>query len=117
MLYFSALMCYCVIITVKPGGYMEKFNKESVERFFNIVLNLSSVEECYKFFEDICTVKELQDMGQRLDVAMMLSDGKNYNVISSEVGASSATISRVNKCLMYGSGGYDLAIKKIKSGK
>ncbi len=95
---------------------MEKFNKQSVERFFNVVLGLESVDECYKFFEDICTVKELQDMGQRLDVALMLSEGKNYNVISAEVGASSATISRVNKCLMYGSGGYELAIGKIKSG-
>ncbi len=110
-------MCYCDSITAKAGEKMEKFNKESVERFFNVVLHLESVDECYKFFEDICTVKELQDLGQRLDVAMMLSDGKNYNVISGEVGASSATISRVNKCLMYGSGGYDLAIKKVKSGK
>ncbi len=96
---------------------MEKFNKQSVERFFNVILKLDSIEECYKFFEDICTVKELQDMGQRLDVALMLSEGKNYNVISNEVGASSATISRVNKCLMYGSGGYGFAIKKIRGEK
>lgn len=96
---------------------MEKFNTESVERLFDVVLNLNSIEECYKFFEDICTVKELQDLAQRLDVALMLSEGKNYNVISNEVGASSATISRVNKCLMYGSGGYESAIKKIKGGK
>ncbi len=96
---------------------MEKFNKTSVERFFSVILNLKSTEECYKFFEDICTVKELQDMGQRLDVAIMLSEGKNYNLISSEIGASSATISRVNKCLMYGSGGYNLALEKIKGDK
>lgn len=93
---------------------MEKFNKESVEQFFKVILSLNSIDECYKFFEDICTVKELQDMGQRLDIALMLSEGKNYNVVSEEVGASSATISRVNKCLMYGCGGYGLAIKKIK---
>ncbi len=96
---------------------MEKFNKESVEKFFNVILNLETVEECYKFFEDLCTVKELQDMGQRLDVALLLEEGNNYNVISSKVGASSATISRVNKCLMYGSGGYNLAIKKIRGEK
>lgn len=96
---------------------MEKFNTASVERLFDVILKLETVDECYKFFEDICTVKELQDLAQRLDVALMLSDGKNYNLISSEVGASSATISRVNKCLMYGSGGYESAIKKIKGGK
>ncbi len=96
---------------------MEKFNKQSVEQLFNVILSLNSVEECYKFFEDICTVKELQDMGQRLDIALLLNEGKNYNVVSEEVGASSATISRVNKCLMYGSGGYNLAINKIKGEK
>jgi TrpR-related protein YerC/YecD len=96
---------------------MEKFDKQSIERFFNVILNLNTVDECYKFFEDVCTVKELQDMGQRLDVALMLNQGKNYNVISAEVGASSATISRVNKCLMYGTGGYALAIKKLKGEK
>ncbi len=93
---------------------MEKFNTQSVERLFDVILKLNSVEECYKFFEDICTVKELRDLAQRLDVAVMLSEGKNYNLISSEVGASTATISRVNKCLMYGSGGYVEAINKIK---
>lgn len=96
---------------------MEKFNKESLERLFNVILNLDSVEECYKFFEDICTVKELQDLAQRLDVALMLNQGKNYNLISSEVGASSATISRVNKCLLYGNGGYEQAIKKLNGEK
>ncbi len=96
---------------------MEKFNKQSVEQLFNVILSLNSVEECYKFFEDICTVKELQDMGQRLDIALLLNEGKNYNIVSEEVGASSATISRVNKCLMYGSGGYNLAINKIKGEK
>ncbi len=96
---------------------MEKFNKESLERLFSVILNLDSVEECYKFFEDICTVKELQDLAQRLDVALMLNQGKNYNLISSEVGASSATISRVNKCLLYGNGGYEQAIKKLQGDK
>lgn len=96
---------------------MEKFNTQSIERFFDVVLKLESIEECYKFFEDICTVKELQDLAQRLDVALMLSEGKNYNLISSEVGASSATISRVNKCLLYGNGGYQTAIKKLNESK
>ena len=96
---------------------MEKFNTQSIERFFDVVLKLESIDECYKFFEDICTVKELQDLAQRLDVALMLSEGKNYNLISNEVGASSATISRVNKCLLYGNGGYQTAIKKLNQSK
>ena len=96
---------------------MEKFNTESIERLFKVVLELGSIEECYKFFEDICTVKELQDLAQRLDIAIMLDEGKNFNLISSEVGASSATISRVNKCLMYGNGGYKTAINKLKGVK
>ncbi len=96
---------------------MQKFNTESIERLFKVILELGSVDECYKFFEDICTVKELQDLAQRLDIALMLSEGKNFNLISSEVGASSATISRVNKCLMYGNGGYQTAINKLKGDK
>ena len=96
---------------------MEKFNTESLERLFTVILNLESIEDCYKFFEDVCTVKELQDLAQRLDVAVMLNEGKNYNVISAEVGASSATISRVNKCLLYGNGGYESALNKLKKQK
>ena len=96
---------------------MEKFNKASVEQFFDVILKLETIEECYKFFEDVCTVKEIQDLAQRLDIAVMLSEKSNYNLISQTVGASSATIGRVNKCLMYGSGGYNLAIDKIKGDK
>ncbi len=95
---------------------MGKFNSVSMDRLFDVILHLESVEDCYKFFEDICTVKEMQDMAQRLDIALMLSEGKNYTSILEEVGASSATISRVNRCLMYGRGGYVEAIKKIKEG-
>lgn len=96
---------------------MQKFKTESIERLFKVILELGSVDECYEFFEDVCTVKELQDLAQRLDIAVMLEEGKNFIQISSEVGASSATISRVNKCLMYGNGGYKKAIEIIKNKK
>ena len=78
-------------------------------------MKLESVEECYRFFEDVCTVKEIRDIAQRLDVATMLSEGKNYQEITSLTGASTATISRVNKCLQYGSGGYTDIIEKMKT--
>lgn len=77
------------------------------------MLNLESIEECYDFFEDLCTIKELQDMSQRLDTAIMLNKGMNYQTISKEVGVSTATISRVSKCLNYGNGGYATAIERL----
>ena len=73
---------------------------------FEAVLSLENIEECAAFFEDICTSKELQDLTQRLAVAQMLHDGEKYQAIEEKTGASTATISRVNKCLNYGSGGY-----------
>ncbi len=86
---------------------------ELTEQFFKSVIRLGSVEECMNFFEDICTIKEIQDMSQRLQVAILLNKGKSYQEILSETGVSTATISRVNKCLNYGSGGYRKAIQKI----
>ena len=71
-------------------------------------------QECAAFFEDICTIKELQDMSQRLAVAEMLDDGEKYQSIGDATGASTATISRVNKCLNYGSGGYRVVLKRLK---
>jgi TrpR-related protein YerC/YecD len=74
---------------------------------------LETEEECYKLFEDICTVKELEAISQRLEVASQLSAGKNYNTVSENTGASSATISRVNKCLLYGDGGYQMVLERM----
>ena len=91
---------------------MEKFSIKAFDDFFNAILKLNDVEECRKFFEDVCTIKELQDISQRLEVAKLLKDGKNYQEVSKATGASTATISRVNKCLNYGSGGYGLVIEK-----
>jgi len=93
---------------------MEKMDTPSVKRLIGAVLKLKTEEECYNFFEDICTIKEIQDMSQRLEVAYMLSQNKSYIEISKETGASTATISRVNKCLNYGRGGYKTVLKKIK---
>lgn len=92
---------------------MDCLHTESVEKLFRVILNLETVEECYDFFEDICTIKELLDIAQRLEVAGMLNEGKNYMEITGKTGASTATISRVNKCLVYGNG-YKKALAKAE---
>lgn len=93
---------------------MSPLRNESVERLFRAILNLESIEECYEFFEDICTIKELFDISQRLDVAMLLDEGIKYQDIANRVGASTSTISRVNKCYLYGAGGYRKALDRLK---
>lgn len=92
---------------------MVNLHSASIDRLFEAILNLKTTEDCYKFFEDVCTIKELQDMAQRLDVAFLLTEGMNYQKISQQVNVSTATISRVSKCLNYGSGGYRSAIEQI----
>jgi TrpR-related protein YerC/YecD len=89
---------------------MENFSIKAFDELFEAVLKLDDIKECRNFFEDVCTIKELQDMTQRLEVAKLLSKGKNYQEISKATGASTATISRVNKCLVYGKGGYKSVI-------
>ncbi len=95
---------------------MEKDYSKEVYKLFEAVVGLKTVDECAAFFEDICTIKELQDISQRLQVAEMLNEGKNYQEISKETGASTATICRVNKCLVYGSGGYRTVLGESKKG-
>ncbi len=87
---------------------------DSIDRLFEAVMGLDSLEECYKFFEDLCTVKELRDMSQRLEAAILLYEGKNYLDIAEKVGISTATISRVSRCVNYGTGGYKAAIERLK---
>ena len=89
-------------------------HNESLDRLFQSFLNLESMEECYAYFEDLCTVKELSDMSQRLDTAILLSEGNSYQQILEQVDISTATIGRVSKCLNYGTGGYKNAIEKLK---
>lgn len=93
---------------------MHQIESASVERLFEVISKLESKEECRRFFEDICTVRELLDMAQRLDVAIYLSRGVNYQTISQQVNVSTATISRVSRCLNYGSGGYRDALQKLQ---
>ena len=83
--------------------------------FFEAILAIENVQECAAFFEDVCTIKEIQDISQRYAVARMLDNGEKYQSIEEATGASTATISRVNKCLTYGSGGYRTALKKAKN--
>ena len=84
---------------------------------YKAILSLETVEECMKFFDDLCTVSEILAMEQRYHVASCLDDGMIYNEILAETGASSATISRVNRSLQYGSGGYEIVFSRIKEQK
>lgn len=93
--------------------YKSKFSTKDIDDLFNAILKLESLEESYRFFEDLCTIKEVQDMSQRLKVAKLLEQGMPYQQIAQKTKASSATISRVNKSLTYGAEGYKLILKKI----
>ncbi len=94
---------------------MANFRSESIDRLFSVILKLENVDDCYNFFEDVCTIKEIQDMAQRLEVAISLDNGQNYQEIAKNTSVSTATISRVSKCLNYGSGGYKKAIEQLKN--
>lgn len=91
---------------------MAEYYSESLDRLLKVILRLKDLEEAYDFFSDVCTIKELQDMAQRLDAAFLLAAGENYQNISKQVGISTATISRVSRALNYGRGGYKRAIEK-----
>ncbi|HHU64411.1 MAG TPA: hypothetical protein GXZ32_09475 [Clostridiales bacterium] len=93
--------------------YNSKLKDEYIDRLFAGILLLKNQEECYRFFEDICTVKELKSLAQRLEVARMLKNQKTYNEIAQKTGASTATISRVNRCLTYGANGYNLVLQRL----
>jgi len=92
---------------------LKKLNDRSIDQLFEAILTLKDVEECYVFFDDLCTVNEIQSLSQRLEVARMLGKGNTYNQIESETGASTATISRVKRCLNYGNDGYKLALERL----
>ena len=93
---------------------MDKLRNEETDLFFKCVLELKTLDECYDFFEDACTIKELQSIAQRVKVAKMLSEGKVYTDIANETGASTATISRVGRSLNYGKDGYALIFSRVK---
>lgn len=96
---------------------MDKLRSEETDNLFRAVMTLKSIDECYAFFEDICTVNEIISLSQRLQVAKLLDEKKNYQEISKETGASTATIGRVSKCLSYGSDGYKLVLERLKNTK
>lgn len=96
---------------------MKKLKNKDVDALFEAILSLKTVEECYSFFEDACTIKEILEIAQRLKAAKMLRAGVNYAEISKETGMSTATISRVNKCLEYGNGGYNIVLDRLNEDK
>ena len=93
--------------------YESKLKSEDMDRLFEAMLTMKTVEECYMFFEDLCTISELNSIAQRFKVAQLLKDKHTCRDISTQTGASTATISRVNRCLLYGTGGYGMALKRL----
>ena len=92
----------------------KKIRTEAVDYLFSAILSLKDKEECYTFFEDVCTINELLSLSQRFEVAEMLRNKVTYTEISERTGASTATISRVNRCLQYGNDGYSLVLDRLK---
>lgn len=93
--------------------YISKIKDDMIDELFEAILLLKNNEECYRFFEDVCTINEIKELAQRFIVAKMLKDKKTYNEIVEKTKASTATISRVNRCLNYGADGYKLVLERI----
>ena len=92
---------------------MHKFNNEAIEKFYEAILSLENIQECKLFFDDVCTIQELDSIAQRLEVARLLSQGKSYAEINQVTGASTATICRVSKAMERGKGGYKLILERV----
>lgn len=92
---------------------IDKLRGEQVDQLFDAILSLETREECYRFFDDLATMGEIQSLSQRLQVAKMLSQGDTYNTIEQVTKASTATISRVRRCIDYGSDGYEFVLKRM----
>lgn len=120
---FLNVKFYCVkihivtTIQIKPLGGTDQMSKtihtEAVDHLFEAILCLKSKEECYTFFQDVCTINELLSLSQRFEVAKMLREKKTYLEISDKTGASTATISRVNRSLTYGNDGYEMVFNRL----
>ena len=93
----------------------ERLRGESVDQLFRAILSLQSVEECYRFFHDLCTVGEIQSFAQRLEAARMLTLGYTYEEIVKKTGMSTATVSRIKRFLHYGADGYRLALERMEA--
>jgi len=96
---------------------IDKLRGRALDQLFEAILSLKDIEECYRFFDDLCTVNEIQSLAQRLEVARMLQEGYTYHRIETETGASTATISRVKRCLNYGNDAYAMALNRIRKNK
>jgi len=94
-------------------AYDSKFKRDYIDELFRAVLTLEDEEDCYRFFEDICTINEIHSIAQRLQVAKLLNEKKTYSEIEEMTGASTATISRINKCLVYGADGYKRVLSRL----
>lgn len=92
---------------------LDKIKGRELEQLFEAILEMKTMDDCYLFFDDLCTVNEMKSMAQRLEVARMLRDKQTYSQIEEETGASTATISRVKRCLNYGNGGYMMALDRL----
>ena len=99
------------------ADYESRLRAPDLDALFDAVLLLRDRSECSRFFEDVCTISELKSIAQRFDVAKKLDEGVTYQEISQQLGASTATISRVNRALAYGAGGYRLLLDRIRAGK
>lgn len=95
----------------------EKLKDSKTDFLFKAILSLQNEEECYNFFEDLCTVSELKEMSKRFYAAKLLNENRIYNDIAEETGLSTATISRVNRCLKYGKDGYAIMLERIEKNK
>ena len=94
-------------------AYESKFKRDDIDELFRAILLLEDEEDCYRFFEDVCTVNEIHAIAQRLQVAKLLSEDKTYSEIEAVTKASTATISRINKCLVYGADGYKRILQRL----
>jgi len=94
-------------------AYESKLKRDDIDQLFDAVLTLKDRDDCYSFFEDICTINEIHAIAQRLQVAKLLSEKKTYSEIESITNASTATISRINKCLLYGADGYKQVLERL----
>ena len=95
-------------------AYESKFKRADIDELFKAILLLEDEEDCYRFFEDICTINEIHAIAQRLQVAKLLSEKKTYSEIEDLTKASTATISRINKCLVYGAEGYQRILYRME---
>ncbi|WP_096187016.1 YerC/YecD family TrpR-related protein [Evansella halocellulosilytica] len=96
---------------------IDKLRGQELDQLFEAILSLKDKEECYQFFDDLCTMNEIQSLAQRLEVARMLMDGYTYQRIEKDTGASTATISRVKRCINYGNDGYQMTLDRVHNDK